>query len=214
MAQNESRECPFIESHLSDYIDGHLGSDDAARIEAHLSTCSRCANVLADLRALLEELPELPPLTPPPHLYTTVRQQAIREGLVRPRMRLLKWPMMAAAVAAAALLVLLVSPLVHIGPPPPADSVQAIIQDLHHAETLYMNATQRLDRLARQKIETLPPETRRTFEANLALIDQTITESREYVQTHQHSQKGWEYLLAAYQKKVEFLQLFVDSEAG
>lgn len=43
--------CEFVEPMLSDYLDGQLGTDDEARVEAHLAVCARCRNLADALRS-------------------------------------------------------------------------------------------------------------------------------------------------------------------
>jgi anti-sigma factor RsiW len=41
---------------MSDYLEGHLGPRDVARLERHLRRCSMCAEYLAQLRVTIDAL--------------------------------------------------------------------------------------------------------------------------------------------------------------
>ena len=48
---------------LAEYVDGSLGADDRATVEAHLASCSSCADEVSmarQARMMLTELPEVP----------------------------------------------------------------------------------------------------------------------------------------------------------
>ncbi len=53
------REHRWTHAHLSEYLDHELGSDDLARVEAHVGICPHCRRVLATLRRTLEGLRSL-----------------------------------------------------------------------------------------------------------------------------------------------------------
>jgi anti-sigma factor RsiW len=41
---------------MGDYLDGRLAARDAARLEAHLSSCPHCSEYLAQLRVTIDAL--------------------------------------------------------------------------------------------------------------------------------------------------------------
>ena len=45
--------------HMSDYMDGELGTSALARIEHHLGECQECRRLLAGLRAIVQGLHRL-----------------------------------------------------------------------------------------------------------------------------------------------------------
>lgn len=56
-------DCENIVSSYTDYRDGLLPTDEAARIEAHLSTCSACARYGRVVEEGIRQLRELPPVS-------------------------------------------------------------------------------------------------------------------------------------------------------
>ena len=72
--------CFFARRWLSPYVDGELPSGRAARLEAHLSGCPRCAAELAEHRAVWQELAGLPCSSPPPGLEHRIASAAGQRG--------------------------------------------------------------------------------------------------------------------------------------
>ena len=58
-------ECVNVKELLSDYIDDTLDQETRETVEKHLSTCEGCAEELASLRSLVEELGSLEKVKPP-----------------------------------------------------------------------------------------------------------------------------------------------------
>ncbi len=57
--QVDPRECEEVRATFSDYLDGELGADAAARIEQHVGFCPRCRQALTNLRLTLRSLGHL-----------------------------------------------------------------------------------------------------------------------------------------------------------
>jgi anti-sigma factor RsiW len=55
----DPRECEEVRATFSDYLDGELPSDEAARLEAHVGVCPRCRQALTNLRVTLGGLGRL-----------------------------------------------------------------------------------------------------------------------------------------------------------
>lgn len=70
---------------LNAYLDGQMASNDARRIEAHLSSCSQCSVALDSLSAAAEHVRDLPPVEPTPDEHRELRQ-AILSARPQPRM--------------------------------------------------------------------------------------------------------------------------------
>jgi anti-sigma factor RsiW len=56
--------CQQAREHASDYIDGELGDEFAALLEAHLAHCASCPPLMAALIGVLAELRGLPAVEP------------------------------------------------------------------------------------------------------------------------------------------------------
>jgi len=120
------KDCDAIQPELSAYVDGELTPRQREVVEAHLASCPRCQQVLAQLKTLAAGTAALPRLQPAPRFLAQVRSKINRgddpgaltwfDHLFRPF--LLKIPIEAAALIAIALLVIQLRQ-------PPSDEVAA-----------------------------------------------------------------------------------------
>lgn len=55
----DPRECEEVRATLSDYLDGDVPFEQAARLEAHVGICPRCRQALTNLRVTLGGLGRL-----------------------------------------------------------------------------------------------------------------------------------------------------------
>ena len=100
--------CLQFENALSDYLEGARSSEQ----QAHLSSCSACSSLLADLNLISAEASSLRESDgPAPHVWTALEAQLRREGLIREASRpllpdfLLRWKTAWLVPVAAALLI-------------------------------------------------------------------------------------------------------------
>jgi hypothetical protein len=107
------KHCQDIQPELSAYLDGELTPPQRAEIEAHLASCPRCQEELAELKTLVAGVAALPKLEPAPQFLAEVRRKIARgdkpesktwqDHLFRPVW--LKVPLEAAALIVIAALV-------------------------------------------------------------------------------------------------------------
>jgi Putative zinc-finger len=64
--------CGDLEILLSDYLEGTLAVDQAARLEAHLETCQLCAELARDARLAMAFMGRAADVEPPPQLLTRI----------------------------------------------------------------------------------------------------------------------------------------------
>jgi len=88
----------------------------------------------------------------------------------------------------------------------------AALQNLKLAEAQYQKAIDALAEISRKKMEGLNPQVARIFQENLATMDFYLKECKEAVKSDPDNPLAQNYLLAAYQKKVELLQTLVNSD--
>lgn len=120
----DSSACGFVDEQLDAYFDGELGELDRVRVERHLTHCAACAETLAALELLRDDLRFAhPPETCPPEVTATVLAFAQRDaaaGTPRPTLRerlagllagLVPTPSWRPALAGAAAALILAVPL-------------------------------------------------------------------------------------------------------
>jgi hypothetical protein len=100
--------CLQFENTLSDYLEGARSSEQ----QAHLSSCSACSSLLADLNLISAEALSLRESDgPAPHVWNALETQLRREGLIRESSRLslpdflVRWKTAWLVPVAAALLI-------------------------------------------------------------------------------------------------------------
>lgn len=68
--------CAEFDILLADYLDDTLGAPERAALEAHLSSCAGCRNLLADANGALSFLRRAEEVEMPPELVTRIAYQA------------------------------------------------------------------------------------------------------------------------------------------
>lgn len=96
----------------SAYLDGTLPNAVRLRLEAHLQQCPQCTRELAEMRMLLAELNDLPPITVPDGLVAAIQQKLPAAPAPHNRKWLIPSFIGSAAVAVALLLFILMRPSV------------------------------------------------------------------------------------------------------
>ena len=68
--------CAEFETLLADYLDDTLSTRERAAMDAHVSSCSRCREFLADVAGAVGFLKQAEEITPPPELITRLAYAA------------------------------------------------------------------------------------------------------------------------------------------
>jgi hypothetical protein len=194
---------------LDDYVDNVLPAGERAAVDAHLTTCRECRELVAGLRSVVNAVSQLAPPEPPRDAWTRI-ERTIRS---RSAARRASWAWLAAA---AALLLATGAGLKMSGvwprqPPAavtlaPATDAQAVEAELLQAEQHYQNAISGLERIASSEKGSLDPQTASTLEKNLAAVDQAISESRAALRAQPDSEPAQQSLLESFKSKMALLQ--------
>ena len=72
------KDCDVIQPELSAYVDGELTPHRRELVEAHLASCPRCQEALAQLKTLTVGVAALPKLQPSPRFLVEVRRKIAR----------------------------------------------------------------------------------------------------------------------------------------
>lgn len=196
------------ETQLQDYADGTLTGDARAAVAAHLRSCDACAADVAQLRALVAELRELPlEVTPPRDLLPGIHagMDAARTLVSQRTLRSMRWPLAAAAVllVAASSLTTLVLVRTQDTAPSPASPVAASLREV---EAEYARAAGELLATLQAERGRLAPETARLIEQDIAVVDQAISEARAELAADPRNRMLPQLLLAAYEQKLTVLR--------
>lgn len=204
------------EERLNDHVDGLLAAPDAAAVEAHLAACAACRAEAEGLRALLREAAALPrAVAPPAELWSALRA-ATSARPARPAwtVRMTRRELAAAAVLLVALSSGITAALVRRGdsPAPPAVAAAEVARppaawaEFRRAEAEYVRTADDLEAVLAGSRDALAPETVRTVEESLRLIDEAIRDAREALARDPANAELSNALAATYRDKIDVLE--------
>ena len=216
---------------LSEHLDGTLTGEERALLDAHLTTCADCRGTLAQLGQVVARARVLPALEPASDLWPGIaarvallaqqgedlpaRSDPARRfhatGRRAPGGITLSWPqLMAAGIA----LIALSGGGVWLATRAPRGSGSAVSRNQsvaatpasHDADPAYAAEVTDLERVLAEKRNQLDPETVRTIEANLKIIDLATTQARQALAADPANPYLREYLSKSMRRKVELLK--------
>lgn len=212
---------------LSAYLDGDLGPARRAEIETHLSECAACAAAAADLRGLKGAASTLAERDPAADLWPGIRQRiTAREDvpvvpITRPVGRRVSFSWVQLAAASVALLVLGaasvwlavsgrapgVAPVAERETAAP-DGTVSLAAD--YGDAVYEAAVADLEAALDASRDELDPQTVRTIEQNLAIIDRAIEDTRRALAADPNSTYLSAHLAEQQQRKLDVLRTATD----
>jgi len=221
--------CHDFELELGELVDGTLAPDRAGVVNAHVKSCVRCRAIVADFTAIRGAARTLEPQMPAAHVWTQIaatfeREQRHHAADVLPA----KWWRLATGalawkplVAAAAMVAILFGgtwlawhDASSRGGSVPATkqalsssgASSTIDSEVQLAEQHYSSAIGDLEKVTQAEGGSLDPATAKVMQANLAVIDEAIGQSREALKTEPASTAAQDSLFDALRSKVQLLQ--------
>ena len=219
---------------LNDYVDGALDRSAMSYIDKHLSDCVECSAELASLRALVAATGALPKsVLPDDDLWADLKASIDdRKGIVLPttspdvpaHAKRSRWQRPAWLAAAAVVLVALSSAttVIVLRSNPDTKVVQnqpdsgatrlglgtppVLPPSFRAAEGQYMQTIQELRDAVDAQRAYLNPETVRTVDHSLAVVDSAIAEAREALLADPNNRTLVDLLSASYQRKLDLLR--------
>ena len=219
---------------LNDYVDGTLDRAAMSSIDKHLSGCPECSTELASLRALMAAAGALPrSVLPDDDLWADLKASIDnRKGVVLPttstdaltratgsRWQRPAWLAAAAVVlvalsSATTVIVLRSSPVTTVGQNQPDSGTTrlelgvppTLPASFRAAEGQYMQTIQELRDAVDAQRAHLNPETVRTVDRSLAVVDSAIAEAREALLADPNNRTLVDLLSASYQRKLDLLR--------
>jgi len=218
--------CHEVRALLNDYLDSSVAREDAARVRRHLADCEPCRFEERGSRSLLERAATLPlSIKPPTDLWTAIDRrldevERPRPGTATrrpPRSRswtygLLAASLLLAGIGAGYLLrgVGLPEALGDSAPAAPtvrtASLGDAPASTLAEAEQAILDAKRQLRAVFVERRDSLPPETARMVERNMAIIETAVAEIRGALDADPTNRELNRMLLAVQQRELDFLQ--------
>ena len=214
---------------LNDYVDGGLDTPAIVRVDNHLANCARCSSELSSMKELIASTAALSRSVLPEDdmwadLKASIEQR--KEVVLRSssqggahtgkssRPGQAWWHHRGYLSAAAVLLVVASSattvlvlrndgaeqiPLAAVAP-------QGLPRSFRVAEGQYVNAIEELRRAVDDQRSQLSPETIRTVDHSLAVVDSAIAEARGALLADPNNRTLVELLSTSYQRKLDLLR--------
>jgi hypothetical protein len=88
----------------------------------------------------------------------------------------------------------------------PLSDQEMLVRQLAKAEREYQGAVKMLDRVIARRRDSIEPDAFKQYESSLALIDNSIAQSKRALRDQPNDLAAGQFLLAAYAKKVELMQ--------
>jgi len=216
-------QCKELE--LAVELEGPAPLPEEAR--AHVATCTRCREFVADLRAIVSAAHELPAeLEPPASVWLCLRSQLEIEGIIKTSEVLSHGPRSswwhgfsdifrsrALATAAVGLLIITAGVLQLRQTPEPSSSVAPG----HGWQTPFKQTAkvlndQEVDMRSMQLASTSPVDD--SYRQSLQQVDDFIAECERRAKAAPEDDLAREYLSYAYQQKAELLSAMMDREGS
>jgi hypothetical protein len=196
---------------------GFVPVPEAAR--AHLSSCSSCQGLVADLTAIVATAHLLPAeVEPPRRVWASLRAQLEQEGIIKDAgTRAASWRRFqgffgARALATAGVGLLIAAALILQVRPPASHPTEArntyenydetsmtLSNDEAHLPTMQLAGSSKVDVALRQ---------------NLDIVDKFIVDCEQRVKEQPGDELARDYLSGAYQQKAELLSVMMEREGG
>ena len=213
--------CSKAKKWISQFIDGDLDTRRSDVLKKHLERCQGCQELLGEFKGIAARSADLKEPVPPDSVWLKIqsgmneRKRPVRSRVSWWRDLFIFYPSFPRyAVSTAVVLALIVSLVVLV--PRFWDSGKNLtgpefaLSKLEEAEYHYQKAIKALVEAASDKQQDFDPQTAVIFQKNLELIDTSITACRQAILSNPDSLESRDYLLTAFQRKAELLNLMMD----
>jgi anti-sigma factor RsiW len=212
--------CMQAKKLVSEYVDGALDERRAAELERHLDSCEECRELLRDFRGIVREARDMKTVTPPDTAWEKISGALAGPRIEEPAGRavwrerparaffLSRHPLWSAAAAALVLVVggLALTQPWRSGLPAGSGSADTYtLAKLDEAKGYYRQAIKALGEAVAGQKGSLDPRLAAAFNKNLAAMDASIEACQQAVRRDPGNLENQNFLLAAYQDKVELL---------
>jgi len=203
--------CPETQERLDDYVDGSLPEADFQEVELHLHACLACREEERLLRSLLAQAASLSrELVPSRDLWPGIAERLEARSVMGGRVRM--FFLSPATLAAAAVLLALLATLRR----PPTDGPKPSLGQAHYVSTLepslaraegeYVRATDSLKAALEARRGSLSPETLRTVDQDLRVIDTALDSLRGALEKEPGNEELSRLLISTHRRKLDVLR--------
>jgi len=207
--------CDEFDAHAAGWLEGERTPEAAS----HLRSCPQCSTRMADVGLIVSAAASLPELDPPERVWTSLRNELEREGLLQERKSVLERlrellpapPRTALAtglISALAALLLLV-PQSPVGKSARTGRDRSGSWEFAQVHQQLASAEAQAD----QDVHLRDPQVAAAYQQNLALVDNLIGECQKRVNEDPSDELSRQYLVTAYQQKADLLNARSEREA-
>jgi hypothetical protein len=207
--------CDEFDAYAARWLEGERTPEAAI----HLRGCTRCNARMADLELIVTAAASLPELDPPERVWTSLRNELEREGLLRERKsaleRLREFILAAPRTALATGLISGLAALLLLLPQAPVGEIARNGGD-NSSSWNFARVHQQLanaEAQAGQDVHFRDPQVAASYQQNLALVDNLIGECQRRVDEDPNDELSRQYLVTAYQQKADLLNALAEREA-
>jgi hypothetical protein len=193
--------------------EGFVPVPEAAR--AHLSGCSSCRNLLADLTSIVATAHLLPAeVEPPARVWTSLRVQLEEEGIIRSAATRSRWLNFSEffrprvfATATVGLLIIAAAALQFQRPAAQPTEARNAYENLYQDTSLTLNNDEA--HLPAMQLAS-STGTDISLRQNLDIVDKFIVDCEQRVKEQPQDELTREYLSGAYQQKAELISVMME----
>jgi hypothetical protein len=216
--------CSDCQNLLSDYIDGDLNTDKQAMVRIHLSSCGECRSILQDLQRIINMSEVLPQLAASDLTWRSLEKEVQHLTAVSRWKRFWHYRMQFSltiyhlAVTIALLLAggvvmvkLLNSPLQSTSTPitsPTSLTSRPLTNSINPEEAELRSAIDHLSQAITQHRSGWDKDMEKVFERNLAIVDRSVADCRQFLMRNPDDPVAHEMMLTAYKEKLRLLEQF------
>jgi hypothetical protein len=208
--------CEEFERQSEHWMDGHR----APEAREHAMECERCRAMVEDLDAIRLFAPQLAATAAPPErLWTSIRAQLEREGLIHEPgwmervggwVRVSARPVATAAAAALTLALIAMTVATRVQAPRPVATGPAWLSSDQPELSSVDTQLDHVERGAIRSLRTPNPAVREALQENLMIIDRQIARCEKTLEQAPSDENTRDYLYDAYQQKAELLNMMAE----
>ena len=216
--------CTKAKRLINDYIDGNLNEKHAVSLKQHLHRCDDCNKLLKDLQKIVSSAIELETLSPPSEVWhkieaklkektqTTKASEFRKRWLFSPAV--FRYGLISVLLLVIAISVTIIVPHYLKKDKSEINQQEYVLAKLKEAEHHYQLAIKALQEAISSQKGSLDPRVASALQENLSIINASINACKKAVLLEPYNLEVRNYLLYAYQQKVNFLNEIINYSQG
>ena len=213
--------CSRAKKLISEYVDNNLDKAQKTSLEQHMQVCPDCQQLAIDFQEIVQSAKELEEVTPSDRAWLSLKSKipVEQQEVIVPKIQKRVWYYSFFShpkpryVLIFTLALVIVMGVTYVGlqnwkgsPVPGKNGLQKYtMAKLVKAERHYQLAIKAFSEALVVQEKDFEPKVAEVFQTNLEIIDKSIEACRQAINSEPRNLEARYYLLAAYQKKLDFL---------